>query len=320
MDLTQLRYFLTVVECSSFTLAAKQCNVTQPALSQQIAKLEREFGCSLFNRMGRHVTLTPLGQTLRDRAMTILNCVEDTRRQMLDDGRFGVINFAVAPVIGQYLSARILQAAAQEFQECELNFSELPIVEIVRRIKSGEVDVALVPDVICSDREIELEQIFEEELKLMINREHRLAAERQIDLSALNGEKICLLNDTHHYSSGILDVFDSQRIKIGKTIQVDSFSMMSYLVSLNEGIGFLPSSSVPPAETNKLVYRSLAGTPIQRRIALCWNRRRYMTQLLGNFIKAIRHFSLPELNPILPNHQPEGTDGRGVLKSPPARK
>ncbi|MBX3419068.1 MAG: LysR family transcriptional regulator [Pirellulaceae bacterium] len=320
MDLTQLRYFMTVVECSNFTMAAKQCKVSQPALSQQIAKLEKEFGCSLFNRMGRQVTLTPIGQTLRDRASVILRTVEDTRRQMSDDGRFGVINLAVAPVVGCCLSGQIYRAATQEFAECDLNFSELPASEIVRRIKNGETDVAILPFCPCQDREVEFEPVFEEELKLVLNRKSRLADLRQIDLESLNGERVCLLNDFHEFSSTILDAFDAHQVRPKKTIFVDSFSMMNQLVSFNEAIGFWPAASVPEDSSVNHVYRSLNGGSLVRRLYLCWNRQRYMTQLLSNFLKALRGFSIAALNPLLPTQDANGAPDKGTRKMPSLRK
>jgi DNA-binding transcriptional LysR family regulator len=298
MDLTQLRYFMTVVECANFTLAAKKCNVSQPALSQQIAKLEKEFGCSLFDRQGRQVTLTRVGYTLRDRAAQILQAVDDTRRQMLDDGRYGTINFAVVPVLGQYLSARILQSLSREFAESDLVFSELSATEIVRRIDNGEIDLGLLPYPVCCGRELDVEPIFEEEIKVAINRDHPLAKLSEVALEDLHGEKIVLLNDSHSFSQIISDVLETRNVLPRKTALVDNFAMMHYLVSLNTGIGFIPSSSAPRSVSGNVVFRSAVGLPLKRRLALCWNRKRYQTQLITNFKKAIRQFSVTELNPI----------------------
>ena len=61
MELHQLRYFAAVVEAENFTRAAEQCFVSQPSLSQQIAKLEAELGQQLFDRRGRKVTVTEAG-------------------------------------------------------------------------------------------------------------------------------------------------------------------------------------------------------------------------------------------------------------------
>ena len=79
MDLGQLRYFSKIVEHRSFTRAAQDCSVSQPALSQQIAKLEKELGQPLFERQGRSIRLTPAGQVLQTRSEKILQLVDDAK-------------------------------------------------------------------------------------------------------------------------------------------------------------------------------------------------------------------------------------------------
>ena len=73
MDLGQLKYFIKIVEHGSFTRAAQDCAVSQPALSQQIAKLEKELGQPLFERQGRSIQVTPAGQILKAQAETEVN-------------------------------------------------------------------------------------------------------------------------------------------------------------------------------------------------------------------------------------------------------
>ena len=72
VDLRKLRYFVAVAQLENFTRAAQKCFVAQPSLSQQIQKLEREFGGPLFDRTGRKVRLTDRGRALFDRAIEIL--------------------------------------------------------------------------------------------------------------------------------------------------------------------------------------------------------------------------------------------------------
>ena len=80
MDTNSLRTFITTAELESFSLAAEQLYLTQPAISKRIAALEEELGAKLFDRIGRHVSLTEAGRTLLQRARIILQEVEDSRR------------------------------------------------------------------------------------------------------------------------------------------------------------------------------------------------------------------------------------------------
>ena len=84
MELPQLRSFLAVVETESFTRAAAQVNLSQPALSQQILNLEKTLGHRLLHRLGKRAVPTEAGQVLLERARRILREVEDTRRELGD--------------------------------------------------------------------------------------------------------------------------------------------------------------------------------------------------------------------------------------------
>ena len=79
MEVHQLRYFAKVAELGHFTRAAEACHVSQPSLSQAIAKLERELGQPLFVRLGRTVKLTDAGRALKTRAEQILSLLDDAK-------------------------------------------------------------------------------------------------------------------------------------------------------------------------------------------------------------------------------------------------
>lgn len=83
----QMKYFITVVECNSFTEAAEQCYISQSAISQQIRSLEKELGVELIHRENRSFTLTPAGKYFYEQSKGILNEVEDIRRETFRIGK-----------------------------------------------------------------------------------------------------------------------------------------------------------------------------------------------------------------------------------------
>lgn len=82
-----MKYFISVVECSSFTEAAEQCYISQSAISQQIRSLEKELGVELIHRENRRFTLTPAGKYFYEQSKGILNEVEDIRRETFRIGK-----------------------------------------------------------------------------------------------------------------------------------------------------------------------------------------------------------------------------------------
>ena len=99
MELDQLRYFLRVAQRGSFTKAADELGVSQPALSRSIQKLEEELGQPVIERHPRHVTLTEAGALLQSRAQQIFTILDDTKAEITDDGISGRIRVGAIPTI-----------------------------------------------------------------------------------------------------------------------------------------------------------------------------------------------------------------------------
>src|ERR1700694_4501322 len=104
MELHQLRYFCAIVETGSFSRAAQRTNVSQPSLSQQILKLEDELGTRLFDRLGRSVRLTEVGQVFLPRARAVLQELEAALSDVVERKASvsGSICIGVIPTIAPY--------------------------------------------------------------------------------------------------------------------------------------------------------------------------------------------------------------------------
>ena len=105
MELKQLSHFVTVVKEGTISGAARKLNLSQPPLSTQMKQLEDEFGCVLFERGSRKIQLTEAGQLLYERAVTMLELSEATRRELLDynSGLTGALRLGVVSSVGSSL-------------------------------------------------------------------------------------------------------------------------------------------------------------------------------------------------------------------------
>ena len=103
MELKQLSHFVTVVKEGTISGAARKLNLSQPPLSTQMKQLEDEFGCVLFERGSRKIQLTEAGQLLYERAVTMLELSEATRRELLDynSGLTGALRLGVVSSVGR---------------------------------------------------------------------------------------------------------------------------------------------------------------------------------------------------------------------------
>jgi LysR family hydrogen peroxide-inducible transcriptional activator len=290
MDLGQLRYFSKIVEHRSFTRAAKDCSVSQPALSQQIAKLEKELGQPLFERQGRSIRLTPAGQVLQTHAEKILQLVDDAKRQITDDGQTGRICVSAIPTIAPYLLPNLLTSVASQFPLANFVISEDTTEKLLKRCSSGDVDVGILA-IPASAKYLTIEPLFEEELLLALPADHALCSRTRISSKDIANEQFILLGDTHCLVDSIETFCNRKNFQPLTMSRIEQLTTVQHLVALGHGLSFVPKIATTDDLGGKLVYRSLSGDKPTRKVAICWNPYRYQSQLLSNFIKAMTEFA-----------------------------
>ncbi|MFK7767605.1 MAG: LysR family transcriptional regulator [Mariniblastus sp.] len=313
MDLGQLRYFSKIVEHRSFTRAAQDCSVSQPALSQQIAKLEKELGQPLFERQGRSIRLTPAGQVLQTQADKILQLVDDAKRQITDDGQTGRICVSAIPTVAPYLLPNILTSVGSQFPRASFVICEDPTQALLKRCSNGDVDVGLVA-LPASAKYLNIEPLFEEELLLALPAAHPLCSRARITTKDLVKEPFILLGDTHCLLDTIETFCNRRNFQPITTSRIEQLTTVQHLVALGHGLSFVPKIATGDDLNGRVVYRSLSGEKPTRKVAICWNPYRYQSQLLSNFIKALVEFSGTHVSP-LQAEKPTGRNSHdSVLK------
>ncbi|WP_344915759.1 LysR family transcriptional regulator [Streptosporangium oxazolinicum] len=192
-DVEALRLLDTVARTGSFTAAAARLNYTQSAVSRRIAALEHRAGGPLFERLPRGVRLTPAGEALHHHAQVVLNRLTRAEEELAGihggyRGRLRVGAFATANVA---LVPNALRAFRADFPEVELVPIEGPSGSLLRRMREGGLDVAVVsdyPSELPYEEEIGLVELADDELFVALPRDHRLAAEEIVDLRELREE------------------------------------------------------------------------------------------------------------------------------------
>ena len=144
MEMHQLRYFARVADLGNVTRAAEACHVSQPSLSQQISKLERELGQPLFERLGRGVRLTEAGKMFKRYSDQILSLTEDARTRVTDDPDSGRITLAAIPTIAPYYLPSLRTRFAKEAPKARVEIVEETTVNILRLLAEGEIDLAVL--------------------------------------------------------------------------------------------------------------------------------------------------------------------------------
>lgn len=146
LNLDQLRALLKVVELGSFSAAARQLNLTQPAVSLQIRELERRFGVRLIERLGKQAHATAPGRTLVDAARKIFHECEITDAAMRSyrDGWIGRVQIGATNTMLVHMLPPILRGLSVNHPGIDLHVTNMPTRESVDRILQNRLDLALV--------------------------------------------------------------------------------------------------------------------------------------------------------------------------------
>lgn len=293
MELDQLRYFLQVASSHSFTRAAEELGISQPALSRSIQKLEDELGVPVFVRKTRSVELTDAGVTLRTRAEQVLSIVDDAKAEICDDGKTGRIRLGAIPTVAPYFLPKFLRRFAKQFPDASTEIYEDTTRNLLRGCSEGEIDLAILALPI-SERYLEVKELFEEELFVTLPKDHPLTEKSQLGWSDIESQPFVMLDEAHCLSDHIV-TFCRQRevqpVVVGRTNQL---STVQELVSLSHGISMVPRMARELDRSKSRVYRSLSGTKPTRTIAVVWDKYRYQSRLLDSFRECLNDFCAEE--------------------------
>lgn len=148
MKFNQLKYFLKIAELGSVSAASRQLYIAQPALSHQVAALEKELEVELFTRTVKGVQLTPAGEKLVHHAGLILRQVENARADVISDAVSprGEVRLVVDASKVYTLLPLLVTETAQRFPEVQLNVFEAMSLMAAQHIADGTVDLGLIPN------------------------------------------------------------------------------------------------------------------------------------------------------------------------------
>jgi LysR family hydrogen peroxide-inducible transcriptional activator len=297
MDLNQLRTFLKIAELGSFTRAAEEIGVSQPALSQQVARLEAELGRSVFDRSGKAVRLTEAGRVLLPRAGRIVALADDTARELLDDARVGRVVVAAIPTIAPFLLPPVLRSYRIEHPGASVQVDEEVTEALLRRCQRGDLDVGVLALPVDAPPGLAVEPLFDEELVLALPVGHPLADRDEVPLDLVRGEPFVLLGEGHCLSDQIRSFCQQRAVQPIATGRTGQLATVQELVALGHGISFVPEMARRVDASPHRVYRHLLGDRPRRTIAACWNPDRYQTRLATAFLVALRSYRPGESSP-----------------------
>lgn len=290
MDFSSLKAFIVVAECGSFSRAAEQLFMTQPAVSKRIAALEEDLGVALFDRLGRGIQLTEAGQKFVNSARRILTDIDISREEIHALGTTigGRLRLATSHHVGIHRLPPILKAFTQAYPEVELDLlfmdSELACADVA----DSQIELAVVtlPDTL--DNTLVTELVWPDPLVIVCARDHPLVESSKlgVEITAdyLTQFSAVLPARGTVTRTILLDALQPFNVQVETTLETNYLETIKMMVSVGLGWSALPSNMID----DDIVALPVEGLQMQRRLGSVRLRNRTLSRAASAFLDMLR--------------------------------
>ena len=286
MTLDQLRYFQAVCKYDSVNRAAESLNISQPSVSNAIAKLEKEFGVELFIRQHKRLLLTNEGRLLSELADKLLLQVEEISKTMRKLGSANkVLRLGVPPMIGSLVLPVLYSNHFNHFPQLQVHITEDDSSGLKRLLADNKIDMAFLPHTHPFSNDFCWEAITELQNVCCVSKEHRFAARKSIGLEELKDEPLVLFKHSFFQTERILGAFSRLSCDPNVLLDTAQLSTVQNMIAGKAAIGFLFEFLLKA--TPDIVGIPL-DPPMTTQISLVWNKGSHLTGDMRELIQFVK--------------------------------
>ena len=286
MKIVQLEYFCAVSQYHSITQAAQKLYVTQPAISNAIKELEKEFSVSLFVRSKNHLTLTTEGELFYQKASELLASIKQTTQQFYDLGKqIPPIRIGIPPLLSTIFFPEMLLDFQKQYPDIPLELFEYGSIRAASLVQEETLDLALVNMHFYDIDKMNTFRIQTEHLVFCVSKEHRLAKEKEVTIEMLRDEPIIMYNTDSVQNTTLNSRFENA----GITPNVILHASQLYTIER-----FLHSGNCGAVLYSSLVkhMNGVKGIPIdpviQQEIGIVWKKGKYINGSVEKFLNFVK--------------------------------
>lgn len=291
MDLRGLQCFVGVAEDLSFSRAADRLEISQPALSRQIKRLEGELGARLFDRVARRVALTVAGEDLLARARALLQDAESlrTRARDVSGGSSGVLRVGATPQTLESLVSQLLTRYRRVCPKVEVQLVEAGAASLLEQIDHGLVNVAIAG--LPRGTLLRGRGLFPLAVLAVVPGGHRLSRRRRVEVTDLVDEPLLLLRKgfmTRQLFDGACQV---AHLTPRVILESSSPHCLLSLVEGGHGIAIIPSTVRMAVLRHRVLPLQQEGRQLGLWMSVIWDPRRYLPPAARIFIEEAYRFT-----------------------------
>jgi LysR family transcriptional regulator for metE and metH len=293
LEVRHLRLVVAVAEEGSVTAASRRLHVTQSALSHQLRDAEEKVGAPLFLRLSKRMVPTPAGERLVQSARIVLGELERTSREISGKGDAGMIRLSTECYTCYHWLPGLLKEFRKNHPKVEISIDAQATHDPVAALREGRLDVGVVTGDV-RDSALHVEDLFEDDLLVVMAPDHKLARKKSVSPQELAGENV-IIYPPRNESTLLNHMMFPAGARPGAVLEVTLTEAILELASAGMGIGFIARWAVAPwVKNRRIAARPLANGGYRR----VWKavtvasapRPAYMEE----FITLLRRFPAPQ--------------------------
>jgi DNA-binding transcriptional LysR family regulator len=290
MELKNVLTFLRVTELGSFTRAARELGYAQSTVTIQIKQLEKELNVSLFDRIGRKVSLTPMGEEFVSYANEIMSVISNAKVIGIQPETFrGTLRLGILESLFVWRFCDLIPKFHQRFPLVNVEAKSATGSELYQMLRQNDVDIVYVLDKKNSQKDCVRTCVNSEKIVFITNPENPLTAQKNIFLSDIVRYPLILAERIAIYSRALDEIAAEQGIEFRPFLEVDNLEVILKLLKKKMGISFLPEYVVRQSVFNgELALLDVKDCDIRIWSQVVHHRNKWVTPQMSFFMELIQ--------------------------------
>lgn len=289
MNLNQLKLFYLAVKRKSVSIAADELNITQPAVTKGIQRLQEQYRIKLVHHLGKQPELTPAGNDLIKIAEKIfeLERLADDRMQDYQQDQMKRIEIHASESFGAYYLPDFIKRFNSSNPQIQVTVEILPNQRVVENTLNLKNDIGFV-SLPVKNRKLRTTEILEDELAIIVHASHPFATRSSIDSLDFEGQSMIMHESGSYFQQIIDNIIKSKHIRVNSPVTLSNNEAIKRAVE--SGMGIAPISRKVAAEeiaSGKLVALPLKDGPFVRKLFMIHHRDKFLSSALQRLIDLI---------------------------------
>jgi DNA-binding transcriptional LysR family regulator len=284
MTLRHFKIFVIVCDTLNMTAAAESLYVSQSAVSQAIAELEKYYDIRLFERLSRKLYITQVGEKLLGYARHMIRMNDDIEKEMKSINKTGLIRLGASVTIGATVLPKLVTMFRQANPSTDIEAFEDNTEQIQNRLLTDKTDIGLVEGEITSP-DIMSTPFMDDELVLICGNHHWFSSLSVINPHDLETENFIIREHGSGTRKTFEDVMKAQQLSWKSTWTCNNADTIKAAVIAGLGISVISRRTVEKeAESGELIIKPIAGVRFSRTFKIAYHKNKYLTTQMKNFI------------------------------------